>query len=76
VTVDAVDGAYLQRRCLSGPQTAGVDDGAAGFVDRVPEPREKIANLGIAERIGEALLLGQADLFFENSAQSRLSVLR
>ena len=50
--VDAVDGAYLQRRPFSGPQTAGVDDGAAGSVDRVPQPWENSADLGSTEGIG------------------------
>jgi hypothetical protein len=76
LTVDAVDGTDLKRRRLSRPQAACVDDSAAGSIDRVPQPRQERADLGIAEGVGKALLLGLADLFFANSAQSRLSVLR
>jgi hypothetical protein len=36
LTIDAVDGADLKSGSFSGPQTTGVNDGAAGFVNRVP----------------------------------------
>jgi hypothetical protein len=36
LTIDAVDRADLKSGSFSDPQTTGVDDGAAGFVDRVP----------------------------------------
>jgi hypothetical protein len=35
LTIDTIDSANLKGGSFSGPQTAGVDDGAAGFVDRV-----------------------------------------
>jgi hypothetical protein len=76
LTVDPVDGANLERDCLSGTQAAGVDDGAAGFVDGVLQAGKEVTDLGVSERIGEPLLLGLTDLFFENKAQSKLSVLR
>ena len=74
--IDAVDSRNLEGGCLSGTQAAGVDEGCAGPVDGVPQARKETTDLGIAERMGEALLLGLADLFFENSAHSRLSVCR
>jgi len=76
VTIDAVDRWDLERGSFSGSQPAGVDEGCAGPIDGVPQAWKEIADLGVAEGIGKALLLGLADLFFENSAQSRLSVLR
>ena len=76
LTLDAVDGPDLERSSFTGTQAAGVDEGRAGFVDRVLQARKEIADLGITERIGEPLLLGLPDLFFENRAQSRSSVSR
>ena len=76
LTIDAVDGPDLDRSSFTGTQAAGVDEGRAGFVDRVLQAREEITDLGITERIGEPLLLGLPDLFFENRAQSRSSVSR
>jgi hypothetical protein len=76
VTIDAVNGPDLECSSFTGTQAAGVDEDATAFVNRVLQARKEIADLGIAERIGEPLLLGLPDLFFENSAQSRLSVLR
>ena len=75
-TIDAVDGRNLKPSSFSGTQAAGVDDRGAGSVDRVLQARKETTDLGIAERIGEPLLLGLADLFFENRAQLRLSVSR
>src|SRR5262249_3361575 len=74
--IDAVHGRNLKPSAFSGTQAAGVDDGWAGPVDRVLQARKEFTDMGIAERIGEPLLLGLADLFFENRAQSRLSVSR
>ena len=76
VSIDAVDGHDLERSSLAGTQAAGVDEGRAGFVNRILQARQEITDLGLTDRIGEPLLLGLTDLFFENSAQSRLSVMR
>ena len=76
VSIDAVDGPDLEGSSFAGTQAAGVNEGRAGFVDRILQARQETADLGITDRIGEPLLLGLPDLFFENSAQSRSSVLR
>jgi hypothetical protein len=76
LAIDAVDGPDLERSSFAGTQATGVDEGRAGLVDRVLQARKEIADLGISERIGKPLLLGLPDLFFENRAQSRSSVLR
>ena len=46
-TIDAVDGPDLERSSFTGTQAAGVDEGRAGFVDRVLQARKEITDLGI-----------------------------
>lgn len=75
-SVVAVDGTDLKGCGLADPQTAGIHDGKASSVDRVRYAAQQPANLGVGERVGQPLLPRQADVFFENSAQSRLSVYR
>src|ERR1700694_3960183 len=73
-SVVAVDSTDLKVCRLADPQTAGIHDGKAGSVDRVRYAAKQPADLGVGERMGQALLPRQADLFFENRAQSQLSV--
>ena len=75
-SVVAVDGTDLKGRRLADPQTAGVHDGKAGSVDRVRYAAKQPADLGVGKRAGQPLLSRQTDLFFANSAQSRLTVYR
>ena len=75
-SVVAVDGTDLKGRRLADPQTAGVHDGKAGSVDRVRYAAKQPADLGVGKRAGQPLLSRQTDLFFTNSAQSRLTVYR
>jgi hypothetical protein len=61
---------------LAGPQTARIHNGEARSVDRVGYPAKQAADLGVRQRMGQAFLFRLANLFLENSTQSRLSVSR
>ena len=75
-SVVAVDGTDLKACRFADPQTAGVHDGKAGSVDRVGYAAKQPADFCIGEGVGQPLLARQTDVFFENRAQSQLSVYR
>ena len=70
-TVDVFD---LKGYGLADAQTAGIDEGEAGFVGRVLDMRQERSDLSIRENVGQTPLFRWADSFFENSAQGRPSV--
>jgi len=74
--IGAVYSADFQGRGLAYAQAAGVHQGEAGLVNRVPHAAEQRSDLLVRENLGKTKLLGRANSFFSNSAQSRSSVRR
>jgi hypothetical protein len=72
--IGAVDRLNLQAQRLADPQTASVGERQAGFVNRAFDATEQTTDLLIGQDLGQALLRRQANLFLENSGQSRPSV--
>jgi len=66
----------LQGRGLADAQATGVHDGQARLVDRVLYAVQQSADLSVRQDDGQALLPGRANLFFQNSGQSRSNVRR
>ena len=61
---------------LADAQATGIHEREAGPMDGVPYAAKECADLSVRQYGGQTLLPGRADSFFENSGQSRSSVLR
>ena len=72
--IGAVDRADLQAQRLADPQTTSIGERQAGFVNRAFYAAEQPADLLIGQDLGQTLLRRRANLFLENTGQSRLSV--
>jgi hypothetical protein len=66
-SVFAFDGTDFKVCGLADAQTAGVQDGKAGSVDRVGYAAKQPADLGVGQRVGQPLLPRQADLFLRTA---------
>ena len=62
--IGAVDGADFQGRGLAYAQAAGVHEGEAGLVNRVPHAAQQRADLLVRQDLGKTELLGRANSFF------------
>jgi hypothetical protein len=72
--VGTVDGGDLESGGLADAQAAGVGQREAGLVDGIADWSQQLANLAIRQRGRQPLLTRLANLFLENSGQSRFSV--
>jgi len=60
---------------LADAQATGIHEREASSMDGVPYAAKECADLSVRKYGGQTLLPGRPDSFFENSGQSRLSVL-
>ena len=72
--IDLIDRRDLKRRSLADTQTARVHEEEPSLVDRILDTPKERSNFSIRKHVGQTLVLGWADSFFENSDHSRSSV--
>jgi hypothetical protein len=72
--IDLIDRRDLKRRSLADTQTARVHEEEPSLVDRILDTPKERSNFSIRKHVGQTLVLGRPDSFFENRDHSRSSV--
>ena len=74
--IDLIDRRDLKRRSLADTQTARVHEEEPRLVDRILDTPKERSNFSIRKHVGQTLVFGRANSFFENRDHSRSSVRR
>jgi hypothetical protein len=74
--IDLIERRDLKRGSLADTQSARVYEEEPGLVDRISDTPKERSNFSIRKHIGQTLVLGRADSFFEKRDHSRSSVRR